>query len=353
LLALLGNLLTGALSDRTTSRFGRRRPWILGGALASALALIIMMTAQSVLVLSIGWCTFQLTSNLILSALAAVIPDQIPEQQRGTAAGIVGLSVTIGAVFGSIVIGLIIKAIMPSYILMLVLLLVATIPYALFLRDKALPKEAVQPFHLGAFLKNFWIDPRKYPDFSWTWITRFIPIFGYALGTGYLFYYLEDAIHYTRLFPGQGVEQGVSIINLLGTLVASVATIIGGILSDRAQRRKIFIILANILIALALFTQALVPPWIVLLISVGVLGAGFGMYFAVDAAVVTLVLPSAQNRAKDMGIFNIANTLPQSLGPAIAALIITTTHSYSVLFAIGTVVVLLGTLAVFPIRAVR
>ena len=79
LLALIGNPLAGALSDRTTSRFGRRRPWIFSGAIVSALALALMMSAQSIIVLSLGWAIFQLFSNFVLAALAALIPDQIPE----------------------------------------------------------------------------------------------------------------------------------------------------------------------------------------------------------------------------------------------------------------------------------
>ena len=96
-----------------------------------------------------------------------------------------------------------------------------------------------------------------------------------------------------------------------------------------------------------------VPSWPLLLVTAGVLGAGLGIYLSVDVALVTLVLPSANNRAKDMGIINIANTLPQSLAPALAALIIGTTHSYLVLFLVGAIITALGILSVLPIKAVR
>jgi MFS family permease len=353
LLALIGNPLAGALSDRTASRFGRRRPWIFVGAIVSAFALIIMLSAQSIAMIFIGWAAFQLFSNFILAALTAIVPDQIPEAQRGTVSGIVGLATSVGSIIGSIIIGIVIKSPGPSYLLLTVLLLVILVPYSIFLREKTLPKESVQKFRVGAFLKNFWVDPRKHPDFAWAWLTRFIPVFGYFLGTGYLFYYLQDAVHYARLFPGQGVEQGVSLLTIVSTLVAIVFTLVGGILSDRLKRRKIFIVLANLILAAALFVFAFVPSWPVLLTTTALLGIGFGMYIAVDAALVTLVLPSANNRAKDMGIVNIANTLPQSLAPALAAFIITATHSYFALFATGAVVTLLGILVVRPIKAVR
>jgi MFS family permease len=353
LLALVGNPLAGALSDRTTSRFGRRRPWLFVGAIASALALAIMLSAHSIPMLFIGWSAFQLFSNFILAALTAIIPDQVPVEQRGTASGMVGLATSGGAIIGSIVIGMVIKSPAPSYLLLIILLLVILLPYAIFLREKALPREYVQRFSLTVFLMNFWIDPRKHGDFTWAWLTRFIPFFGYFLGTGYLFFYLQDAVHYETLFPGQGVEQGVSTLTIVSTLVALVSTPLGGILSDRFKRRKVFIIIANVIIAATMLTFGFVPSWPMLLLTMGVLGIGFGLYVSVDAALVTQVLPSANNRAKDMGIINIANTLPQSLAPAAAAFIISASHSYFALFATGAVVALLGILTVLPIKTVR
>lgn len=353
LLALVSNPLAGAFSDRTTSRFGRRRPWIFVGTIASALSLLILLTAQSIPMVFIGWSAFQLFSNFILAALTAIIPDQIPVEQRGTVSGLVGLATTAGSVIAVIVIGMILKSPAPSYGLLIVALLVILIPYAIFLREKALPRNAVQRFNLAAFALNFWINPRKHGDFTWAWLTRFIPFFGYFLGTGYLFFYLQDAVHYDKLFPGQSIIQGVSTLSLIGTLVALVSTPLGGILSDRFKRRKIFIMLANVIIAISMLIFSFVPSWSILLLDVGLLGAGFGIYSSVDAALITEVLPSANNRGKDMGIINIANTLPQSLAPAVAAFIISASHSYFALFVTGAIVALLGIFSVLPIKAVR
>src|SRR5260221_13185679 len=98
LLALIGNPLAGALSDRTTSRFGRRRPWIFIGAIVSALALMIMMSAQSFIMILIGCSAFQLFSNSALAALPAIVPDQVPRDQPGTASCIIGLATQAGSV---------------------------------------------------------------------------------------------------------------------------------------------------------------------------------------------------------------------------------------------------------------
>ncbi|GCE46019.1 Na+/melibiose symporter-like transporter [Thermosporothrix hazakensis] len=353
LLALIGNPLAGALSDRTSSRFGRRRPWIFFGAIVSALALALMMMAKNVAMIFIGWSAFQLCSNFILAALSAIIPDQVPEEQRGTASGIIGLSASIGMVLGSVMVGMIIRNAQTSYLVMLITLLIVLIPFALLMKDKHLPKEYVQSFSLIGFLKNFWINPRKHPDFAWAWLTRFIPFFGYFLTANYMFYFLQDAVHYDKLFPGQGVEQGASQLQIVMMVTSLVFTVLGGILSDRFRSRKLFIVIGCAIMAVPLVVLGTIPSWTVIMIMMGLVGVGFGMYTSVDGALVTQVLPSAENRGKDMGIINIANTLPQSLAPAFASIIINATHSYFMLFLVGAVIALLGTLTVRPIKSVR
>lgn len=353
LLALVANPLAGALSDRTTSRFGRRRPWIFGGAILSAAGLAILMTAQSVAMIFVGWATFQLFSNLLLAALSAVMPDQVPENQRGTISGLLGLATALGSILGIVVIGYVIKVPSTSYLFLLVALLVVTLPFALLLKDKTLPKEYVKPFSLVTFVKNFWINPREYPDFGLAWLARFIPFLGYFMATGYMFYYLQDYVHYTTRFPGQAVVSGVSTLSLINTFAMLIFTILGGILSDRFQRRKAFIYVSYVLLGLAMLIMAFAPSWTLLIVAELILGTGFGLYMSVDGAMVTQVLPSAGDRGKDLGVINIANTLPQSLGPLAAAVILTTTHSYFVLLAGGAVVALLSILCVRPIKSVR
>jgi MFS family permease len=353
LLALVGNPLAGALSDRTSSRFGRRRPWIFGGALLSAVGLAVLMSAQSVVMIFIGWAIFQLCSNGLFAALTAVMPDQVPEEQRGTVSGLLGLATAIGSLLGVILIGYVIKVPGTSYLTLLVVLLVVTLPFALILKDKVLPKEYVKPFSLISFAKNFWINPRKHPDFGWAWLARFIPFLGYFMATGYLFYYLQDYVHYTTRFPGQTVASGVSTLTLVNTFGMLIFSVLGGILSDRFQRRKVFIYAAYVLMGLALLIMAFAPAWPLIIVGEVFLGSGFGLYMSVDVAMVTQVLPSAGDRGKDLGVINIANTLPQSLGPAVAAVIITATHSYLVLFAGGALIALISILCVRPIKSVR
>ncbi|MFL5657826.1 MAG: MFS transporter [Ktedonobacteraceae bacterium] len=348
LIALFANPLAGALSDRTASRFGRRRPWIFVGGLLTMVGLLFMWRASNIPLLFIGYCFVELFSNCVLATLVATIPDQVPENQRGTVSGIYGLATGLGGILGAILAGQIFKsAPTTAYVVMFLIMLVTTIPFALFLHDTVLPKGSMPPFHLGAFLKNFWINPRKYPDFSWAWLTRFIPFVGYFLGITYIFYYLEDVVKYPAAL------QGASTFSIVAAVVSLLSTVLGGFLSDRFQRRKLFVIIGMGIMAVSMLLLALFQTWIAVVVAAAVLGFGLGAYLAVDVAIVTLVLPSAKNRAKDMGIINIANTLPHSVAPVLAGFMLALTHNYSFLYIAATIFVLLGIFTVMPIKAVR
>ena len=100
--AIVSNPIFGHLSDRTRSRFGRRRPWLLAGMLCGTLALVIVAQARNVGVVLAGWCLAQLAFNAVLAAMVAVLPDQVPERERGTVSGIISVCLPIGQALGSV-----------------------------------------------------------------------------------------------------------------------------------------------------------------------------------------------------------------------------------------------------------
>jgi len=349
LVALVANPIAGALSDRTTSRFGRRRPWILIGGMLTVVGLLFMWQASNLPLLFIGWCSIELFSNCALAALTATIPDQVPEAQRGTVSGIYGLATSLGGIVGAVVGGQLFKDTPTNaYVVMLVIVLVTILPFTIILPDKVLPKGYLPALNLGEFLKNFWVNPREHPDFAWAWLTRFIPFVGYFLGTTYVLYYLEDAVKHPDAL------QGASTFSIIATVVSLLSTVLGGFLSDKFKRRKPFVVAGMIIIAVSMLTLAFFPTWEAVLVAAGILGFGLGAYLAVDVAIVTLVLPSAEDRGKDMGIVNIANTLPHSIAPVFAGVILALTgNSYVFLYVAAALFALLGILTVRPIKAVR
>lgn len=353
ILAMLANPLVGALSDRTTSRFGRRRPWILAGALLIPSSLLAMMNATSILVLIIATLGLQIALNVTLAGTAAILPDQVPIQQRGLVGGLVGMAAPLAAMAGSVLIGSLSHDMRLCYLLIAGTTFIILAPFAILLPDKPLPSGYVQRFHLGEFLKNFWISPRKYPDFARVWLARCLSSVGYYSVLAFLLYYLQDVVHYTRLFPTQSITQGVAILTVLSTLMMLLAAFVSGLLSDRLQRRKPFVVVASVLMTLGLLVFALFPSWIGAVVAEVILGLGFGMYGSVDQALATQVLPSEQDRAKDMGVINIANILPQTLASALAVPILFWTNSYTLLFILTALITLSGSWFVFGIKSVR
>ncbi len=347
LAALLTNPIAGALSDRTTSRLGRRRPWLITGTVFSAVALALMANASSFLMLVIWWAIFHVAANALLAALSAIIPDQVPVRQRATVSAFVSLSLPLGAVIGALLVTKVVKSTVLSYYTFGGILVIVMLIFVLVLRDKPLPKGAAPHFNLIAFLAAFWVNPVKYPDFGWAWLTRFLVYLSYFTALGYLLYFLQDAVHY------QKAAQGVTTFQIILTGTLLISSVVTGILSDKFGRRKVFVTGASLVIALAFLILAFFQTWTGVQLAAAVLGIGFGAYLGVDIALITQVLPSANARGKDLGVINIANALPQVVGSATAALVITAFHSYTILFVLAALLASLGAVLIRQIKSVR
>jgi MFS family permease len=339
--AVVANPLFGALSDRTTWRLGRRLPWTAIGALGGAVSLVILAFAPNIAVMAIGWCAAQLSLNAMFAALVAAVPDQVPTRQRGMVGGWLGVGQTLGIVAGS---GLAaaVGGLAAGYLVCAAFLLVATVPYLVLRRDTVLDPAQRPPWRL----RGFWISPRRHPDFGWAWATRFLMNLGNAIAVVYLLYFLQDGVRYADPDSGVFVLTAVYAVALLSTVVA------GGIWSDRAGRRRVFVCGAGLVMAAAALLLVFWPTWPGALVAAAVLGLGFGVYLSVDFALMTEVLPSDADRGRDLGVVNIANSLPQVLAPVVAAPIVTHLGGYPVLYLLAAVAGGAGAVLVYRIRSV-
>jgi MFS family permease len=354
--------LSGALSDRTTSRMGRRRPWILGGVIGVVVGLLVATLFPSIPVLAVAWIVINGAGNLLLAAMTFVLPDRVPERQRGTASALVGLALPVGQVVGLLFVTTILnsanQSVPVAYAALIALVVVLGGGFLLLYREPRLPKKSVQPFHLGTFLKGFWVNPRAYPDFAYAWVTRFLVFLAYFTVSSFTLYYLTDVIHYTQIFPGQTVAEGVTLVTGISTICIVIAMLLGGLISDRLQRRKPFIIVAGIILGLGLLLLALVHTWPVVLISAVLQGIGLGAYVTVDIALITQVLPRAENRGQDLGVMVIALNIAQFIAPTVGAVIVSifaasVVVGYSALYLVAAILVLLASVLVLPIKGVR
>ncbi|MEV5610206.1 MFS transporter [Streptomyces sp. NPDC052225] len=343
--SLAANPLFGALSDRTVSRYGRRTPWIVAGAAGGALSLLLLGGADAVRVLFVGWCLVQLTLNASFAAVTAAVPDRVPRLQRGSVGGWLGAAQILGVVVGT---GLATAAggIGAGYAACAAFTLLGVAPYVLRHPDLRLDPAARPPWSWREFARGFWLSPRTHPDFAWAWLTRFLINLGNALVLLYLFFYLRDQLAYDDPESGVLVLTAVNGATLLATVV------VGGVWSDRVGRRKPFVLWSGVLMAVATGLLACWQTWPGALVAAAVLGIAFGVFTSVDFALMTDVLPKALDRGKDLGVINIANSLPQVAAPALAAPLVNDLGGYRVLYLVAAAVGLAGAILVRRIRGV-
>ena len=350
LLAMFANPFFGRMSDRTTSRLGMRRPWMVIGLVGGSFGILIVALAPNIPVVLVGWCMAQLFFNALLAALVAVLPDQVPTDQRGLVSGVLGVCLPIASVSGTFLVQLFTGNQLAMFLAPCAIGGFFILLFAVTLKDRRLAEADKPTWSLREFASTFYVNPRKSPDFAWAFASRFMLLLAYAFLVTYQAYYLLDKIG--------SAEADVPHQIFLGTLVQSAAVVaaslIGGKLSDRTGRRKIFVCVASIVYGLALFMIAVASDFNGFLVGMAIGGLAFGMYMAVDLALVADVLPDKDNAAKDLGVFNIAGALPFSIAPAIApAILAIGSGSYGLLYAVAGVCAITGAVAILPVKRVR
>lgn len=343
--ATVFNPVGGALSDRTRSRFGRRVPWMIGGSVAALGAMALMAGARSLFALAVGWCLGQATMNLFQAALTAIVPDRVPEDRRGTASAVLGIMLSLGSVIGTLLAARFAADIPFGYLVFGALVVAAAVLASVFTRDAGRDSGPVERRERPRFLSAM-----RHRDFMWVFIGRTLMVLGYFMVLSFLLYILKD---YIGLPPGLKPADAVARITLISTACSIVATLVGGPLSDKLNRRKAFVTVAGVVASLALLIPLLAPSWGLVMVFAVIHGSAFGLYFAVDIALATLVLPNPEDAARDLGVLNVAAAGPQIAAPFVASAVIQIGGGYAPLFGVAVVVCLAGALAVLPIRSVR
>ncbi|MER5731476.1 MFS transporter [Streptomyces sp. NPDC002138] len=341
--ATVFNPVAGALSDRS----GRRDPWILGGGLAAVPAMFLLGLADTILLITLAWCLGQAVMNVYQAAITSVVPDRVPVSARGKASAAVGLGLPLGSAVGALLGASFSDDYRRGYLLFGAIVAGAAVLFTARGREQRLPVRP--PLPVRAQLAAF-TGALKDHDFRWAFIGRALLVLGYFAVSGYQLYILQD---HTRLPEGLEPEEAVALLMPLTSVAMVLSTVVAGYLSDRFDRRKLFVGASALLSAVALLIPALSASWPAMLAFAVVNGLAFGSYMAVDTALVTMVLPKAEDAARDMGVLNIANAGPQIVAPFVASVIVSVSGGYTALFVIAAVLSVAGALAVKPIRGVR
>jgi MFS family permease len=350
LVAMFGNPFFGKMSDRTSSQLGMRRPWMVIGLVGGSLGILTVAVAPDIHVVLVGWCIAQLFFNALLAALVAVLPDQVPAAQRGVVSGVLGVCVPLASVSGTFVVKLFTGNQVAMFLAPCAIGGFFILLFAVTLKDRRLAAADKPAWSLREFVSTFYVNPRKSPDFAWAFASRFMLVLAYAFLTTYEAYYLLDKIGSAEA----DVPQQIFLGTLVQSAVVVTASLVGGRLSDRTGRRKIFVLTASIVYGLAMFVVAVASDFNGFLVGMAISGLGFGLYMAVDLALVVDVLPDADNVAKDLGVFNMAGALPFSIAPGVApAILAIGGGSYGVLYAVAGVCAIIGAAAILPVKSAR
>ncbi|MEO6511079.1 MAG: MFS transporter [Nocardioides sp.] len=350
LVSMVGNPLCGRLSDRTTSRFGMRRPWLLIGLAGGTCGILVVALAPTVWVMLIGWCCAQLFFNATLAAMVAVLPDQIPPEQRGTVAGILGVCLPIASVGGTYVVNVFAGHELLMFLAPCAIGGVLIVGFVLLLDDRRLDPVDRPPWSLRQLASTYYVSPRRHPDFAWAFASRFLFVLAYAFLVTYQAFYLLDHLG----TDSDDLPHKIFLGTLTQSVVVVAAALFGGLLSDLTGRRKPFVAAASCVYGVGLFLIAVAGGFDGYLVGMAIGGLGFGLYQAVDLALVADVLPETGEAAKDLGVLNIAAALPFSLAPAVAPVILAIGGgSYSVLYVVAGLCALASAVAILRVRKVR
>lgn len=347
---LMASPLSGALSDRTTSRWGRRRPWIVLGLLFAVVGLLTMAEATSIPILLVGEILAQIGVDTILATVTALIPDQIPEQARSGPSALNGMAPIVGGVLGLVLVTSLTRTqqVWQGYCLLAGVSVFFIIGFLLVLRERPVSRQEVPPFHWRSFLAGFF-QPLCRRDFTYTFLSRALVFLSFTLLGAYLFFYVSQVLR----LPLARAAQTVTSFQVLSTASLTLAALLAGWLAHRFQRLKPCIIAGALVMATGVLLMVAVPTRGALLIAAALFGGGFGGVLGVDIALAIRVLPKATDRGKDLGLISTAIFLPLMVSPIIGAAILNTVHSFAVLFLVAAFASVLAAGAILPIRSVR
>lgn len=331
--SLVANLMFGNFSDRSRSRFGRRTPWILFGAVLGGVTLFLTGTTHNAVLLTIFYCACMFGLNCMIAPMVAILSDRVPSKIRGT---------MLGALF--------IENLIPGFAVAGVLMFLGGVVAVIII-----PKEQSADFlpkdegSAKDILSSF--RPPKFStahDFYKAFAGRFCMLMAYQMINVYQLYIIQNYI-------GQSVKESavtVSVVSMIMMVMSLVGSFISGPVSDLIGRRKVPVVVASVL-----FAVGIAMPWIFkstmgMYLFAGIAGLGYAVYSAVDQALLVDVLPNKEEAGKDLGILNMATTLGQMCGPVVMSAIVVNL-GYNFAFPTSIVLAIIGCFFIMAIKKVK
>ena len=347
--ALVVNPLAGHYSDRWVNA-DNRTVAILIGLVTGGVAHAVLGLQHSLIGIAIWWTLCQATINIAYSPMSAIVVDHVDRRSWGLVWGLISVAQAVGLIIGFAVVVFVFPtvtggmiAISVGYVVCLVplVLVLYRLPRVSYTSTAAAVTEAGAGAGAGAARKT---DYRALlsagQGFGLVWLGKFLVVLAETIALLYLYYYLQDVVHYGN------PSQGQLILVVIATAAVIIATVAVGRMADQSGGYRRYAVLASAVMAATGFVLAGTSAWVLVIVCAFALGAGYGAFQSVSQALSNVVLPDPASAGRDLGIINIASAVPQVIGAPIAGFVVADVGGYRGLFVFAGILALAAT-AVF------
>jgi MFS family permease len=312
-------LFGGVIADKTRVRIGRRRFWIIAGSIGGAISMLGLTYATTIPMFVITLCLTNFFYGMVSLSCYAIVPEQVEQEKFGRVSGLIGAAAPAFVMTGQMIMGVFANSTLDQkMITMIIVQLIGGMLAALLIKDNYLEATTKDEKKKLNGVRGFYPSIKKYPSYTWALLTKLAINFSNAgMNMLTLFYIARFHLSETEIFKIMGL-----MAPTIALMVA--AGILGGFLSDKVKKQKPFVIGAALLTGLCLIAFAFSTSITWVIVGNFIFNFGFGMYNAVDNALVNRILPSKENAAKDISIMNttsnMAGTLVNFVAPTLIAL---------------------------------
>lgn len=345
LVGIIAAPVSGRWSDRTRSRWGRRRPWAIAGSLVAAAGLVLTGLATGPVAVGGAWIVVSVGVSVAMAALTAMIADQL-SSQRGSASAAASSAQAVGIVVGVGAVVLLGLDIWPAYLLLAAVIAIIGVGTAVLLPDAPAHELPPAPPHAAA-RRASWRDR----DFLWLLVSRLVVNIGNAFGTSLLLFFLLYGVS----MPSADAESDLLLLIVIYTVFVVVASIVAGMVSDRAsgnplRQRRTLTALSAVVQAVSGIVILISPSLLMTSIAAAIMGAGYGAYMAVSLAFATDLLTDPDDHARDLGLVNVSAQLGQLLGPLLGAGLVALVGGFWLLFGAAALLSVVGAAMTYAVR---
>jgi MFS family permease len=339
--ALIVNPLAGHYSDRWVSA-DNRSVMVLIGLVTGGVAHAVLGFQHSIVAIAVWWTICQATINIAYSPMSAIVVDHVDRRSWGLVWGLVSVAQAVGLIIGFAVVVYVFPTVAGGMVAISVGYAVCLVPLVFVLHR--LPRVSYAAPAAGPGAAGGESAAGRRPSvrallsagqgFGLVWIGKFLIVLAETIALLYLFYYLQDVVHYGN--PGQG--QLVLIVT--ATTAAIIATVAVGRVADLSGGYRRYAVLSALLMAATGFVLAGFSAWTLVVVCAFALGAGYGAFQSVSQALSIVVLPAPAHAGRDLGIINIASAVPQVIGAPVAGLVVAHAGGYRGLFVFAGILAL-------------